>query len=462
MSDFFLSLIPTSVLVLVSLVLFGWWAFQMTREQLADPGKRPWLLLIACLGLALRLGWILWTHPEQVSDFGVYYDYAARILHGNFAFTAIQRHPGPGIVYSIFFFLLGQGNHAIWIANLLFSLVTLFSVFALTESMINRFWAYLAMLLATVMPQMVAYAALAASESISVPFSLLFLWVLSREWRKIEFSWPRWLLIGILLYGNILIRSTAILYLGVVPLVILLQDRGRWQFHLKAFGTMALTTGVLLCSWMYHQYLVTEGHGFKMFWGAELGFALAVESEKAAYLAPQKYSFYPKVASYYAHANTPRGFAIAIEKTGEEAGRIIRKDPVKYLKNGFPRMGRVLNTAITGIYWSTKASPLQAKQKLIRRLGTVSTIFWKIVLYGSPLSILYFRQWRKQDQPAKLQFLSCFLYVLAWLVFHFLFALSSERYNIQLMPYMIILFASGLYSLVLALPSRQGTPAGKT
>ncbi len=461
MIDFFTSIEPTLILILLStLVFIGFSGKLILTEWQERQGRIPFLLILM-LGLALRLGWIVWVDPQPVSDFKDYYHFALGFYKGHMSFTPIQRHPGPPLVMLYAFWLFGPSVKSIWILNTLISGVLITTVYSLARQMLGLWQGLLAALLMALLPQMIAYNALASSEMISVPFSMVFVWALFDTWKHKNFSLLRWVLLGVLLYGNILIRSTAVLFFPLIPLLVVLQDRPNWKAHLKTFCVLVFVTLSLLSTWLYHQYLITEG-GLKLFWGAELGFACAVQYDEqgnylqGGYISPQQYSFYPKVARYYEAANTPKKLAKAIEMTGVEAMAIIKADPAKYVLNGFSRMEHVLNTAITGIHWSVKGShKVDHQAKVFRRLGTISTIFWQILMYGCPLALVFYRKNGSPDYQWILWF--CAFYLVEWYGFHLLLALSSERYNTQISPFVILLFTAGLSGLIQFVSRRKVT-----
>ena len=464
MVDFFKSIEATMALFVIASLIFGWFSVRLLHTVWAEKENRLPLGVIVLLGLGLRIAWIQFALPEPVSDFQVYWQYALNFLKGNMVFDTINRHPGPPILLAFAAKLFGTGLEAAWILNLTLAALMIISVFAFAKPLLGQRMALLAALLTALMPQLITYTALTASESISVPTAMVFVWAMQDAWRRNDFSILTWILLGVALYFNILLRSTAVLYVGVLALLILLMERHRWQTCAKAFATMSLTACLLVSGWIYHQYLVTEG-GTKLFWGMELGLACAVQYDKdgnylnGGFMSPTQYSFYPKVRQYFEIPNrTPVQEAKAIEMVGKEVYPIILNDPMRYMLNGFPRMKHVLNSAHTGIYWSGQKSPrLDSHSKLARRLGTVSTVFWQIILYVSPLSLLwYFRRDRStHDALWALNFIM--LYLGIWFVFHMLLGLSSERYNLQVMPFVIMLFPAAV-STVLQLFHRKPNP----
>ncbi len=461
MTEFFESIQATAVLMALSLVAFGYFGIQLVDDIKRQGKAGPALPIILAIGLLLRIAWCEWSRPEPLSDFKAYWDYALAFHHGDFSFDTIIRHPGPAVLFYFATLALGPHLESAWMLNLFFTAILILTVFDLGRRLSSPRGGLLAAGITALLPQLIAYTAITGSEIMAVAFSMLFLWAFMWLWQNEKRHPALWIALGFLLYGTLLIRISNILYLGLIPLMWLLFDRARiWQWMLP-FVMLAGTTGVLLFSWMFHQYLVTEGAGFKLFYGSELGFACAVESRDGGYKNPSDWSFYPKVARYY-EGRTIAEQIKGYELTGVEARRIIMANPARYLMNGYYRMKRVLNTAQTGIRWSEKGSVrLQATRgKLIKRLAEVSNISWKIILYGSPLALLLYRQPKTPDARRILTFL--LLYFASWYAFNLVMALSNERYGVQAMPYVICLFAGGAKMAWQSLRDRvQGGPHGE-
>lgn len=463
MTEFFESIQATAVLMALSMAAFCWFGVRLL-DDIRRHG-RTGLALPAMLaaGLLLRVAWCEWSRPEPLSDFKAYWDYAVAFRHGDFTFDTIIRHPGPAVLF--YFATLPFGPHleSAWLLNLFFTAVLILTVFDLARRLAGTRAGLTAAGITAFLPQLITYTAITGSEIMAVAFSMLFLWAFIRLWQEENRHPASWIALGFLLYGTLLIRVSNILYLGLIPLMWLLCDRSRLGQWVAPFVVLAGTTGILLFSWMFHQYLVTGGAGFKLFYGSELGFACAVESRDGGYKNPSEWSFYPKVARYY-EGNTIAEQIKGYELTGVEARRIIMADPARYLVNGYYRMGRVLNTAQTGIRWSEKGSDRlrSLRGKLIKRLATLSNISWKIVLYASPLALLLYRRPASPESRRILALL--ILYFTSWYAFNLLMALSNERYGVQAMPYVICLFAGGVGALRHSLrrpPGLPETPEGK-
>ena len=312
-------------------------------------------------------------------------------------------------------------------------------------------------------PQLITYTALLASETPAITFFLLVLWAVLQTQRStqnteqthVSHGLGYWFALGIMLYATILLRSSAMIFIGLIPLLFILFRRTHWKQCAQQFIVMALTTAMLLSTWIVHQNMI--GGSPKMFWGTELWLGCAIQYDRGGrYTHPKDLAFYDKVKPYY-EAGTQEGLVKAYAIIGEESMKVIQADPIKYLQYGFVRMKNILWTSQTGIRWSQRGSSLMAKwpQKWINKSANVSTILWQILLIGSGIgflailaSYLFKRPLPVSNRSAAQQglfFIAAFLGI--WIVFHYLIAVASERYAFQIIPFVILLFSGGLTTL---------------
>jgi hypothetical protein len=445
----FHSILATEILMLLAVIAFFVFTVRMVNSIRED--RKGWLMLagILLLGLALRVGWIAWTQPQPVSDFGVYWQYANAFHNGDLTYNIIIRHPGTILLYTYAFYLLGPSLLTGWIMNLFLSAVMLLTIYALTVMTLNsKALGRWAMLAAALLPQAITYTALMATEIPGVIFSLLVLWAMlySKEREQAQPGIPQWLYwvgIGELLYGTVLIRSSNLIFLVLVPMVFLITRRDDWKRWTKQFAVMTVTTCVLLSSWVYHQDLV--GGSPKLFWGDALWMACAINYKNSGgYTNPKELPLWPQVEPTYKQfekTGTPRDEAKFYDVLGREVMKVIMADPGKYLINGFPRLKRTIWTSQTGMRWTERGSTKlkTVPEKALHRFATISNVIWQVLLLLSPLGFLnlFRRQYTKSEG---LWFI--FLFTGSWLVFYLVLAEANERYSFQLIPFVLILVMS--------------------
>lgn len=394
------------------------------------------LMVLLLLGLAVRAVWIGVTQPAPQSDFAVYWDYANRIYHGNLNYDVIERHPGIILLYTMSFYLLGPSLLSGWVCNLFFSGLFLLLVYKLAQECFGQRVGLLAMGICALLPQAITYSALMASEIPGLVFFLMIIWAVLQT-RSIEkFKLPYWAGIGLLLYGATLVRSTSLLLLVLIPVAIVIARRDQWKPALQGALVMWMTAGVLLSTWITHQYLITGQ--LKLLYGDELWLAYATQYDKGGSVWESGMPFEAQFTK--AQDGTMQGKLKSYKVLKEEALKVIQADPVKYLQFGFVRMQQILWGSKTGILWTTKASSIfPSNPKLIRRLSEVSTHMWRILLVLAFVGLLILP--RSKELGSREGHVLIGLFVVCWLLFHYLIAVASERYAFQMIPFVAMLSA---------------------
>ncbi len=456
----FRSIFATEILMLLAVVAFLAFTVLLVKNigancEEQNSSRRWWALAgIILLGLGLRVGWIAFTQPEPRSDFEVYWQYARNFYHGDFTYNVLIRHPGTIILQTFSFWLFGGPSYlAGWSMNLFLSAVIMLQVFALTRLLLGkRLPALIAAAMAALFPQLITYTALMSTEIPAVAFSFMVFWaVLHSLERKPDGKGKQsawyWVGVGAMLYGTILIRSSNLLFLVLVPVLFLLTRRDHLKAWAVRYAVMALTTGLLLSSWVYHQYLV--GGSPRLFWGDALWMVSAVNYKHqggytTANQMPEIWAKVEPAARLFKKTGNPRDEVRYYDVLGAEVMKIVKADPAKYILNGFPRLKRTLWTSQTGLRWSQKGSTALQKVpgKLVTRVATVSNVIWQVLLLLSPLGFINLR--RKNALTSRETFLLTGLYLLAWLSFYFLLAEAYERYAVQIIPFVLMLSTSAL------------------
>lgn len=454
MNELFEPITLTRWLLLLSMAVIAGFTTLLIKDLWSEKHQLRWPLVILAIGLILRIGWIAFSQPEPLSDFLVYWQYANAFVQGDATYQELSRHPGVIVFYSWFFTVLGPTLLTGWIMNLLFAALMMLLVYMLGKHIFGHGAGLFAMALSALLPQFITYTALFASETPAVACFLLVLWAVLRT-REHPAGLFYWISMGILLYGTILLRSSSMIFLGLIPLLIVLFRRDQLKLQLTRFAVMGLTTMLLLSTWIAHQNAI--GGSPKLFWGTELWLSCAIQYDRGGrYTNPKDMAFYDKIKPYY-EEGTQQGLIKAYAAIGEESMKVIRQDPVKYLLFGFTRMKNILWTSQTGIRWSQKGAQgplLDLEERWVKKMATVSNVFWQILLCFSPLGLFAFRRKNSGIHQEGWVFLVAFSAI--WLVFHFLIAVASERYAFQLMPFVVLLSAGGLGMLLTMLQNLIG------
>lgn len=451
MMDAFEGLWGTAILYGLGWLVAVWFGCKVARAFGAEkPGRWAWFIL--GLGLMLRLGWIAWTQPNPISDYEGYWTNAAQLASGDWTFDNIDKHPGIILLLTYSRMLWGNSYWPVWIFNLALSGWVMMLIYLLAKRLSdNRTVALSALALAALQPQLIAYSALLASELPTLYFYLLLTWLILDSQRHSKVHWAYWAGTGVVLYCAILTRSTALVFLPLTALTMLLFRRAQWQTSLKGLLTFGLTTGLLLSTWLYHQCLLTGR--VQLFWGGEIWLVSTThyETESRLVSPPLLPGLKERIAQARLGKSGPTARLAELAEDKAWAMGIINEDPLRYLASGNIRLRHILwTTSETGIrdtQWGS-ARLMRYPDKAITRMAEVSKQLWRITfilgLLGFCVSIW---RWRKTSRTAQetLIILSGFLSI--WLGFHFLMAVASDRWAIQIIPFVLMFAATGLATL---------------
>ncbi len=445
-SDGFRTILFTKALFIPVVLVFGYFTLLLARDiwRQSSRGVLIGFMGLLLLGLVLRLGWIGFTQPDPVSDYELYWNISRSIYEGYLEYDYIDKHPGIILLLTLAQYIFGPNYFAGWLMNLSFSLVLLSLLFTLTRQVFNTGAAFLALFLAAIHPQLVAFSALFASEIPSITFVLMIAWGILKSQEQQRLMLGYWVGLGILLYGSVMTRTTSLLFVGLVPIVFLLFRREVWQLWLKQVAVMGITVCLLLSTWVFHQYLNTGTP--KLFWGSELWLFSTAQYENEGRFNPPKPSdtvyHHPKVGPDW-DSSTQEARREALEVIGVEAKKMAMADPLRYLQFGFVRLKHILwTTAEAGVRSTQEGSEyLQSlPEKTVTRLCEVSKHFSRVLLVLSLLGLLGFRlQGRNLEGMALMS-----LYLFFWLGFHYLIAISSDRWAVQIIPFIVMFAAGGL------------------
>ncbi len=415
-----------------------------------NPGWGAWLIL--GLGLLLRLGWIVYTQPNPISDYEGYWHYAGQIASGDWTFDNIDKH--PGIILLLTYCRMLWGNHywPVWTINMLLSGLIMMLTYVLGRRLSdNRVVGLVALALAAFQPKLIAYSALFASELPTLTLYLLLCELIVASGRQLKTHWLAWIGTGVVLYVAVLTRSTSLLFLPLTALLMLLFRRSHWQNSLKGLLTFALTAGLLLSTWLYHQFLLTGKA--QLFWGGEIWLVATTHYEtESRLISPRSLPGLKERIQQATHGKT--GPAARLAELAEDkawAMAIIQRDPLRYLSAGPTRLKHILwTTSETGIrdtQWGSR--PLQQlPEKTVTRLAEVSKHLWRVTLILGLLGLMATAaRWRQNSSTARESLILITGFLGVWLGFHFLMAVASDRWALQIIPFTLIFAASGLVTL---------------
>lgn len=330
--------------------------------------------------------------------------------------------------------------------NLLLSALCMALTYRIGLLMAGPWVALAAAVLMAFQPQLIAYSALFASELPTLFFYLLLTWFAVRS-RQTDASSLGWVALGVALYTAVLTRSTSLLFLGLVPVTCLIFRYGNLRQELKRSAAFVVTACLLLSTWLYHQHLLTGK--WQLFWGGEIWLVSTTHYETQGRLVnPWSVpGLKEKIRERTKELTGPQNRMAALAVMKEWAIPIIQQDPVHYLSEGRTRLRHILwTTSETGIRDTQAGSTalLRWPEKAVTRLAEVSKQLWRVTLILA-LTGLALLAWRRQEKNARAGMLLIGMFLAIWTTFHYVMAVASDRWAVQIIPY-AVLFAG--YSLV--------------
>lgn len=455
MGDFwvsgFESILFTAILYLTGCLIalgFGWQGLRTFMSQ--KPSRWAWVFLLA--GLLFRLGWIVFTQPDPISDYEGYWAIAGQIAAGDFTFNNIDKHPGIILLLAACRALFGFAYWPVWGMNLALSGLVMLFIYLLAERLFNRSVALLALALAAFQPQLITYSALFASELPTLFLYLLLIWMTLESRQPVMPEKNHWGRMGMVLYISVLTRSTALLFGPLAALVVVFFRRDRWLAGLKGLAIFAASAGILLSTWLYHQYLLT-GQA-KLFWGGEIWLVSTTHYETESRLVHPRSipGLRERIAKAIEGKTGPQARLAELAEDKAWAVAIIRQDPMRYLQGGPTRLRHILwTTSETGIrdtqWGSARLQSLPGKT--MTRMAETSKHLWRVTLIAGLLGLLFaLMGWKRRSLSAKEGLVVIVGFLTVWLTFHFLMAVASDRWAVQIIPFILIFAAEGVMTIL--------------
>lgn len=432
------------------------------------------------LALALRGLWTLFVHPEPIADFAFYYTRAAEMAQG--LGYQYQGHPTAFFPVGTSLILAGPFKWfgpSLGLALLLSWLAWGFAVvmtYQLAALLSNTSAARLAAVLVAVHPDLIAFSSLVASENFFIPLLLGSLYLLCRSLLDDQ---PRWAWVagaGVLFGAALLVRSTVLILLPMLPLLLLWSGR-RTPIKAAVRATLFVVCAIgVLAPWVMRNATVmgkpvlTTNGGISLWWGnnpnASGGFPLTIQPPTQ------------DLSSIDAElANNARFSQAAFQFMFEHTGRWLSLVPGKfsYLFGALSQdIGFSLRYRYAGGVWAIEGHPrlgdpqrAAEAEYVPRALGAVESRLVGLYYHvsGGALGQLWQRlPWvvgsigfllmlvRPTDR--RLGVVAVALVPLAWVLFHITLGNGQSRYLLSVAPLMFI----GGSDLLVRLAARKRQP----
>ncbi|CAN5396429.1 hypothetical protein BH11PSE9_BH11PSE9_01550 [soil metagenome] len=246
----------------------------------------------AALACVLVRGlWMIFVHAEPIADYAFYYTRALDMAAGNG--YRYQGHPtaffpvGTSLILAGPFALLGGSVALAKFLSLLAWTASVVLTYRLALLAANARTAWLAAFIVALHPDFIAFSGLTASENFFIPLLLgcvLAFCEASRSARGGRWSMA---LAGLLFGASMLVRSTSLLLVPLLALLVLIDRRRSVSSRLVQLLLFGLATALVLTPWVLRnaklmgQPLLTTNGGIALWWGnnphASGGFPLTIE-----------------------------------------------------------------------------------------------------------------------------------------------------------------------------------------
>ena len=215
-----------------------------------------WILL---LGAVLRIVWAVVTPAVPVSDFAVYDKLAVEMLAGHGYQTGAGPiayiPPGYPLWLAFVYYFAGHSLLAAKLVNSLLAIFTIYLVYLLAKNIFTQRIALLSALLVALMPSLILYAGLLASENLAIP---LFLAAIYFYRRALETKQSRYCIgAGLIMGLTIMVRPITLL-VPVVWLVYYLLHKPTLKQFIFHSALLGICTLAPILPWTIRNYLVFQ------------------------------------------------------------------------------------------------------------------------------------------------------------------------------------------------------------
>lgn len=423
----------TALAVLLCLAIVAVARFLPSGLLAEDPVKRLPALVgaIVCLGLLLRIGWLVAVPPIQTSDYLRYMTVTRNLLstgkYMEFRPDATFRaFTPPGLPFFIAAGLRIFGDRSwtpAWL-NLGLYLATSLLLFKLAAQLVNQSVALLTILLFAIWPSEIALTGLAASEPL---FLFLMLGACYFALVPRPFPWRFIVLCGFSAGLATLARPTALTLPALWAAAALTYGAGAGR-KLKEAALASACLLLTVAPWTIRNYrelgalVPVSTNGGDVFYRANNPWATGTWTARGA----RDLSMYISDEVRWNRV----GFA-----WGKEW---IKSNPVAFLKLAVRKQFMFLSSDETGTYWAlARGFPERTTEYALA--SAISNIWWFLLWILCLFSVV--RYWKHLLQTPQL--ICLILPFLYFLEIHSIFE-SQSRYHIPAVPFLLILAAVGL------------------
>ncbi len=343
----------------------------------------------------------------------------------------LTRGPGYPFFLALIYRIFGHSYRYVRSFQVLFSIFTLILIFLLAKDIFGKEAAFSALFIASFYPPFISYNGILYTETIFtfliVLFTYVFLYALKKD------RWWIYILLGVISGYAVLLRAEFILVFLSFLVLGVFYSKGDFKKYIYAI----LTVLIILAPWTIRNYKVS---GRPVFVSSLFGSTLWMSSYKGEWLEWHYQD--PYYISLTKGLNEPEKDKFLLA----EGIKNIKESPLRYLKFCFKRMGRFWIAGHSNTFYGLRDSlrnyisaGAYGKAMLKALLLIFNTALVLMGGYGITAALR-----RLRDKRREIAFL--ILPIIVITILHF-FLYATDRYQVPIMPLIIIFAAFGLFSL---------------
>lgn len=416
------------------------------------------------LALTLRGVWMLCVRPEPIADYAFYFTRAIELGQG--LGYRYQGHPtafypvGTSLLLAGPLKWFGPTLEVALVLSLVAWGISVVMTYKLAELLSDARVAKVAALLVAIHPDFIAFSSLVASENFFIPLMLASLYLLCRSVLSVQPRWGSVATAGALFGAALLVRSTGLILLPVLSLLLVWAGRRRWLAGVAQGALFAASVLLVLSPWVVRNAtelgkpVLTTNGGISLWWGnnphASGGFPLAI--------APPTQDLSTVEAELANNARFSRAaFHFMLEHTGHWISLIPSK--FAYLFGAVsPDVGFSLRYRYMAGVWAIEGHPrlgdpsrAPEAEYVLRPLDGVESrmvgLYYRVS--GGDLGLLWqqlpwvlgsvgFAVMLVRQAKRRVAVLTVALIPLAWVAFHITLGNGQSRYLLSVAPLLIV------------------------
>jgi 4-amino-4-deoxy-L-arabinose transferase-like glycosyltransferase len=395
------------------------------------------VIFILSLAFLLRC-YFIFIYPQFpiVSDAGQYDSLGWNLARGNgFVDTIgkaeLSKPPGYPFFLAAIYRVFGHSYNHVRFFQLLFSIFTLLLAFLIAKYIFGEGTALLSLLIASFYPPFLSYNGILYAETLFTFFILLFIYLFIHEIKQKKWQIP--VILGVISGYAVLLREEFIFILFGYLFLAIAHSRE----NLKKIILIILIAMLVIVPWTIRNYKVTGRFALV---SSQSGIVLWLSSYKGEWLE------WHGEDPYYIGLIRGLNESQTNQLLFKEGVKNMIESPLQYIKFSFKRLGRFWIAGHSNTFYGLKGSfknyfAVKAYGKVLIKVSFLifNTSLVALGAYGILQALRKLRH-----KTTELLFMALPVFVI--MMVHF-FLFSADRYQVPIMPLIIIFAAFGLFSL---------------